>query len=58
MADAARAAQEEKGGLLSRTPFGNINDLFIGIGVIVVVVMMIIPLPAVILDVQIGRAHV
>jgi flagellar biosynthesis protein FlhA len=38
------------GGKPIRSLFGNINDLFIGIAVIVVVVMMIIPLPTFLLD--------
>jgi flagellar biosynthesis protein FlhA len=45
MADARQA-----GGGFLKTRFGNINDLFIGIAVIVVVVMMIIPLPTFMLD--------
>jgi len=45
MADARQAA-----GGSAITRFGNINDLFIGVGVIVVVVMMIIPLPGPLLD--------
>jgi flagellar biosynthesis protein FlhA len=47
MADARLAGG---GGKPSGTIFGSINDLFIGIGVIVVVVMMIIPLPTWMLD--------
>jgi flagellar biosynthesis protein FlhA len=47
MADAARISNE---GALSRRPFGNINDLFIAIGVIAVVIMLIIPLHPRLLD--------
>ena len=46
MADAARVSGE---GTLPRA--GNMNDIFIGVGVIVVVLMMIIPLPTPLLDV-------
>ncbi|MDR2922398.1 MAG: flagellar biosynthesis protein FlhA, partial [Treponema sp.] len=47
MADARLAGG---GGKPAGVLFGSINDLFIGIGVIVVVVMMVIPLPTFLLD--------
>jgi flagellar biosynthesis protein FlhA len=56
MADAARAngALGATNGTTNGIPggrFGNVNDIFIGAGVIVVVLMMIIPLPTPMLDV-------
>jgi len=50
MAD-ARQAQASAGGTLSKSLFSNINDLFIGVGVIIVVVMLIIPLQGWMLDI-------
>ncbi|MDR0623865.1 MAG: FHIPEP family type III secretion protein, partial [Treponema sp.] len=46
MADAVRLNREG----VSRTPLGDIKDIFIALSVVVVVVMMIVPLPTVLLD--------